>query len=167
MVGVVLEAEDFTLRHFGQGPVTLHTVLTVEGKGARLVAAASKDSGSPIDGVQCSIFPTDPSPELQRIQRGNRRSTGRMCRTDGGKCCGEPVGVVAGRNVCSYAACLKSEFSVSQEWRYHRTASGRKRQTNDHFNWRRPTLRMDGEECQGRMAGPWGTLEAGRGTDQA
>ena len=52
---VILRAEDFTLKYFGDGPVMLHTTLTFEGKGERLVATAKNESGSPIQKARICI----------------------------------------------------------------------------------------------------------------
>jgi hypothetical protein len=51
-------AEDFTLRYFGAGPVTLQTTITYEGAGERLVASARNESGAPIEHVKfCVLSP--------------------------------------------------------------------------------------------------------------
>jgi len=44
----LVHAEDFNLKYFGDGPIALHTTLTFEGKGERIVAKAKNDSGAPI-----------------------------------------------------------------------------------------------------------------------
>jgi hypothetical protein len=50
-----LYAEDFTLKFFDDGPIALHTVLTNEGNGERLVATAKNESGSPIQRAKICI----------------------------------------------------------------------------------------------------------------
>ena len=54
---LLLQAEDFTLKHFALGPViTLHTTLSHEGKGARLIATAKNESGAPIRHAKICIL---------------------------------------------------------------------------------------------------------------
>jgi hypothetical protein len=44
----LLKAEDFSLSVNGVGPFTVHTSLTYEGKGERLIATATNDSGKAV-----------------------------------------------------------------------------------------------------------------------
>lgn len=55
LAGIALRAEDFKVMVPGAGPVNLHTQLTYEGKGERLVASATNDSGAPIPYVKLCI----------------------------------------------------------------------------------------------------------------
>lgn len=45
---LVLPAEDFSLNYLGANPITLHTALTYEGRGERLVATAKNESAQQI-----------------------------------------------------------------------------------------------------------------------
>jgi hypothetical protein len=52
-----LQAGDFTLKHLALGPViTLHTTLTSDGKGVRLIATARNESGAPIRHARICIL---------------------------------------------------------------------------------------------------------------
>jgi hypothetical protein len=51
----LLYAEDFSLTRNGFGPITVHTTLTYEGKGERLVATAVNDSGQLIPYVKLCV----------------------------------------------------------------------------------------------------------------
>ena len=54
---LLLQANDFTLKQFALGRViTLHTTLTQDGKGARLIATAKNESGAPIQHTKICIF---------------------------------------------------------------------------------------------------------------
>ena len=50
-----LFGEDFSLSQSGVGPITVHTALTYEGKGERLVATATNDSGQSIPYVRLCV----------------------------------------------------------------------------------------------------------------
>ena len=54
---LILQAEDrqFSLSAFGVGPITLHTVLTREGDGERLVASAKNESGVAIQHAKICV----------------------------------------------------------------------------------------------------------------
>lgn len=54
-VSSLLQAEDFSLSRNGFGPITVHTQLTSEGKGERLIATATNDSGAPIPYVKFCV----------------------------------------------------------------------------------------------------------------
>jgi hypothetical protein len=62
VVGVItmsvwlLQAEDFRLNYLGTTPITLHTNLTYEGKGERLIAAAKNESGATIQHAKICIL---------------------------------------------------------------------------------------------------------------
>src|SRR5262249_49904677 len=45
LAATLIYAEDFTFTQSGIGPLRIHTTLTYEGKGERLVATASNESG--------------------------------------------------------------------------------------------------------------------------
>ncbi|HUP04213.1 MAG TPA: hypothetical protein VMU19_09500 [Bryobacteraceae bacterium] len=51
----LLCAEDFSLSEKGVGPITVHTALTYEGKGERLIASAVNDSGQAIPYVKLCV----------------------------------------------------------------------------------------------------------------
>ena len=55
MSGVCLQAEDFTLKFLGDGPIALHTTLTFDGTGERLIATAKNESGSLIQKAQICV----------------------------------------------------------------------------------------------------------------
>ena len=52
---LLLQAGDFSLKFFGDGEIMLHTVLTFDGKGERLVATAKNESGAPIQKAKICI----------------------------------------------------------------------------------------------------------------
>jgi hypothetical protein len=52
---MLLYAEDFSLTQNGFGPITVHTTVTFEGKGERLVATAVNDSGQPIPYIKLCV----------------------------------------------------------------------------------------------------------------
>ena len=51
----LLQAEDFTLKFFDVGPLELHTALTFDGKGERLIANATNRSGAPIQRAKICV----------------------------------------------------------------------------------------------------------------
>jgi hypothetical protein len=55
LASTLLCAEDFSLTQKGFGPITVHTTLTYEGKGERLVATAVNDSGQAIPYVRLCV----------------------------------------------------------------------------------------------------------------
>lgn len=55
MSAVCLQAEDFTLKFLGDGPIALHTTLTFDGSGERLIATAKNESGSPIQKAKICV----------------------------------------------------------------------------------------------------------------
>jgi hypothetical protein len=57
-----LQAEDFTLKFFGDGPISLHTDLTYEGKGERISATAINKSGTTIQHAKICIESPDVKP---------------------------------------------------------------------------------------------------------
>ncbi len=53
---LTLQAEDFSLRYLDAAPVTLHTTLTYEGKGERLVATAKNESDAVIQHAKICVL---------------------------------------------------------------------------------------------------------------
>lgn len=53
--GVLLQAEDFNLKFFGDGPIELHTAVTFDGKGERLIARAINRSNAPIQRAKICV----------------------------------------------------------------------------------------------------------------
>jgi hypothetical protein len=59
LLTLLLPAEDFSLTQNGVGPIRVHTTLSYKGKGERLVATATNDSGSAIPYIRlCVKVPT-------------------------------------------------------------------------------------------------------------
>src|ERR1700735_3864047 len=56
---MTLQAEDLTLSYLGIGPVNLHTAMTHEGQGERLVATARNESGVVIQHAKICVHSFD------------------------------------------------------------------------------------------------------------
>jgi hypothetical protein len=52
---MTLQAEDLSLKYLGIGPINLHTVMTHEGQGERLIATAKNESGAVIQRARICI----------------------------------------------------------------------------------------------------------------
>jgi hypothetical protein len=60
LASMVLNAEDFKLKYFALGPISVHTSLSYQGKGERLVASAVNDTGQTVQYLKLCVLGAAP-----------------------------------------------------------------------------------------------------------